>query len=210
VRGAELEWLFNGSGSTAADTSGNGRTGTFAGGGVAGGQAQFGGGQALVANGPVVDTENSFTVSARVTLNDTEDFHTVISQDADESSGFMLQYDDEDRWEMRIPDQDEEDASEAEADEASSDFGAEPGVPTHLVGVYDDEDDEIRLYVDGELVGTTDHDSDFTSDGVFAVGRGLSGGEGFRGLIGSVDDVRAFNRALNDRQARALFREDRG
>jgi DNA-directed RNA polymerase specialized sigma24 family protein len=210
VRGAELEWLFNGNGSSVADTSGNGNAGVFAGGAALGGQAQFGGEQAAVANGPVIDTENSFTVSARVTLNDLDDFHAVISQDADQSSGFMLQYDDEDRWEMRIPLEDEEDTSEADADEASSDFGAEPGVPTHLVGVYDDEDDEIRLYVDGELVGTDSHDSDFASNGDFAVGRGLSGGDPFRGLRGSVDDVRAFNRALNDRQAAALFREDRG
>lgn len=210
VRGAELEWLFNGNGSSAADTSGNGHTGVFTGGAALGGQAQFGGGQAAVANGPVVDTENSFTVSARVTLNDTDDFHTVISQDADESSGFLLQYDDEDRWEMRIPLEDEEDTSEADANEASSDFGADPGVPTHLVGVYDDDDDEIRLYVDGQLAGTSDHDSDFASNGAFAVGRGLSGGDAFRELRGSVDDVRAFNRALNDRQAAALFRADRG
>lgn len=211
VQGAVLEWVFDKvNGGVVADTSGNGRTGTLTGdplARVAGSAAQLGGGQAVVSDGPAFDTEASFTVSARVTLNDIEDRQVVVSQDSDEASAFMLQYDaDEDRFEMRIPEEDEEDAEDADADEAASDFGPEEGVSTHLTGVYDEEEGEIRLYVDGQLQDVTGHDSDFPSDGSFAAGRGLSFGEGFRGVEGSVDDVRAFDRALGDIQIASLAR----
>jgi hypothetical protein len=211
VNGAVLEWVFDKvNGGVVADTSRNGRTGRLTGDPlprIAGGGAQLAGQQSVLSDGPVIDTENSFTVSARVNLDDTEDRQVIVSQDSDEASAFMLQYDaEEDRWEMRIPDEDEEDAEDAEADEAASDFGPEPGEPTHLTGVYDDADDEIRLYVDGNLEDTTDHDGDFASDGVFAAGRGLSFGEGFRGVEGTVDDVRAFDRPLNGNQVARLAR----
>ncbi|QPP06584.1 LamG domain-containing protein [Streptomyces bathyalis] len=210
VAGALLEWVFEDvNGGVAADTSGNGRDGRLTGSPTArvvGSAAQLGGEQAVVSDGPVVDTESSFSVSARVRLDDTEDRQVVVSQDSDEASGFMLQYDaDEDRWEMRIPEEDEEDAEEAESDEAAADFGPEPGEWTHLTGVYDDDDGEIRLYVDGRLEDVADHeDGDFAAEGDFAAGRGLSFGEGFRGVVGSVDDVRAFGRALTTSQAAAL------
>jgi concanavalin A-like lectin/glucanase superfamily protein len=210
VDGADLEWLFDKvDGKVAADTSKNGNDGLLTGSPLpkaAGGGVQFAGEQSVVSDGPVIDTEDSFSVSARVKLDDTEDRQVVVSQDADESSGFMLQYDgDEESWEMRIPEEDEEDAEDAESNEASSDFGAEAGVWTDLTGVYDDPDDEIRLYVDGRLEDTTeDEDGDFASEGDFAVGRGLSFGEGFRGVNGTVDDVRAFDTALTTSQAAAL------
>ncbi|OEV29046.1 hypothetical protein AN219_18665 [Streptomyces nanshensis] len=212
VRGAILEWVFEGvKGGVVADTSKNGRSGTFAGSpppDAAGGGVRFAGQQSVVSDGPVVDTERGFTVSARVKLDSLGDDQAVVTQDADRSSGFLLQYDaEEDRWEMRIPDEDEEDAEEAEADEAATDFGPDTGVWTHLTGVYDDNDDEIRLYVDGRLEDTTEHEEgDFASDGDFAVGRGLSGGAGFRGVEGTVDDVRAFDRAISGSDAAALAR----
>jgi hypothetical protein len=211
VGGASLEWLFDNAGGEIIDTSKNGRNGLLTGNPpatIAGGAATFSGGQAVVTNGPVIDTESSYTVSARVRLNDLEDDQAVVTQDADESSAFLLQYDsDEDRWEMRIPDEDEEDAEEAEADEAAADFGPDEGESTHLTGVYDDDDGEIRLYVDGRLEDTTDHDNGgFASEGSFAVGRGLSFGEGFRGVEGSVDDVRVFPRPLTTSQVAALAR----
>ncbi|MCH6162562.1 LamG domain-containing protein [Streptomyces marispadix] len=155
----------------------------------------------------MIDTEGSYTVSARVRLDDLEDDQAVVTQDADESSAFLLQYDsDEERWEMRIPDEDEEDAEEAEADEAAADFGPDEGEWAHLTGVYDDDDGEIRLYVDGRLEDTTDHGSGFASEGSLAVGRGLSFGEGFRGVEGTVDDVRVFPRPLTTSQVAALAR----
>jgi hypothetical protein len=212
VAGASVEWLFNdvNSSGVTPDSSENGKPGTLFGSTrptpTKGGALAFDGNQFVASDGPLVDTSGSFTVSARVKLNRTDVSQTVVSQDASDNSGFSLQYDaEETRWEMRMP-KAETDAVEADGDEAVSVFQPKVGDWTHLTGVYDDADDEIRLYVDGRLGETVEHDEDFESEGIFAVGRGLAENRFFQGLDGTVDDVRAFDRAISTSEARTLTR----
>lgn len=212
VRNASVEWLFNDidSNGVAADSSNNGKAGTLFGSSrptpTKSGGLAFDGEQFVASSGPLVNTSRSFSVSARVKLNRTDVSQTVLSQDASDSSGFSLQYDaDEERWEMRMP-REETDAAEADGDEAVSVFQPKAGDWTTLTGVYDDADDELRLYVDGRLGETVEHEDDFESEGIFAVGRGLSDNKFFQGLQGTVDDVRAYGRALTTAEARALTR----
>ncbi len=207
VRGAALEWLFDGvAGGVTKDTSGNGLNGTLVGDPLPrflqAGAIDFSGQQSVAANGPVVDTEESFTVSADVKLGTSGEFQTIASQDADEISGFQLQYDgDEDRWEMRVA---EEDSEDADFDEAVGPSGPATGVSTHVTGVYDEDQSEIRLYVDGRLQDTEGLGGDFSADGDFVVGRAMEGDEFIRGFDGSIDDVRAFRKALSPAEIRAL------
>ena len=146
-------------------------------------------------------------MSAQVKLDSTDESQTVVSQDSDDASAFQLQYDaDDERWEFRLPNEDARDA-DAPSVEAGSKADAEAGRVTHLVGVYDDARNEVRLYVDGKLQDTADRNTDFSSDGRFVVGRGLSDNEGFQGLDGKVDDVKAFGRALSSAEAAKLARD---
>jgi concanavalin A-like lectin/glucanase superfamily protein len=229
-------------------------------------------------------------VSARAKLNDTKAFQTVISQDAENISGFAIQYDpDSDRWEMITP---EEDDDESKFIQAGSGPGPAADRWTYLTGVHDAAAGEIRLYVDGHLEDTAriggdggsaggladrGYGSSSTStttttttsgggsafnggrfdggtfgggpggfdgasgagggggyfggasgasgneladevfqdvtgrlteivdaEGDFAVGRGLAGEEYVRGFDGSIDDVRAFKRALTADEVAAL------
>ena len=209
VRGAAVEWLFDGvKRGVADDTSGQNQDGTLIGDPLPrvlkSGAVRFFGLQSVASNGPVVDTTDSFSVSARAKLEDDEEFQTVVSQDADEISGFQLQYDpDEGNWEMRLAEEDDDDS---DADEASSETDPQVGEWTHLTGVYDASEGEIRLYVNGVLEDTTDRDDDFDSEGDFAVGRALEGDEFVRGFEGTIDDVRAFPKAVSDAEARKLAR----
>ncbi|WP_314174003.1 LamG domain-containing protein [Streptomyces winkii] len=213
VGNAAVAWLFNsvdGDGVT-PDSSDNDKDGTLFGASrptsVEGDALAFDGTQFVASSGPLVDTGSSFSVSARVKLDRTDVSQTVVSQDASDSSGFQLQYDaDDSRWEMRIPEEDTDDA-DGDADEAVSLSDAEAGEWTQLTGVYDDAADEVRLYVDGRLGETAEREQDFGSDGRFVVGRGLSDNEFFQGLQGTVDNVKAFGRALTSAEARALARE---
>jgi hypothetical protein len=298
VRGAALEWLFDGvDDGVTVDTSGNGIEGVLYGDPLPeqgnGGTMKFYGQQAVVSDGPVVDTSKSFSVSARARMNDTAAFQTVISQDASDISGFAVQYDpDSDRWEMITPKEDDANSRFIQA-------GGSPGPPadtwTYLAGVYDTEAGEIRLYVDGKLqdtaqvargavpggVNPTTSSSTSTTttttttsgggfggagglggfddrggaggaggagggffgnasgnvgdfapapnlpqagelangiirdvtgassqlvaaDGDFAVGRGMANDQLNRGFNGSIDDVRAFTRALTGKEAASL------
>ncbi|NLU71928.1 LamG domain-containing protein [Streptomyces sp. HNM0575] len=179
VRGPVLEWLFDAvDDGTTVDTSGRGKDGTLDGDPlpepVKGGALEFDGEQSVVSDGPVVDTSKSFSVSARAKLNGTEDFQTVVSQDASYISGFAVQYDpDSDRWEMIAPEEDDEDAELVQA-------GGSPGPPadkwTYLTGVHDAGAGEIRLYVDGKLEGKAS---------VGGGGGGAAAGGGADGAAGS-------------------------
>lgn len=207
VRGAALEWVFDDiKDGVAKDTSKNGREGKLVGDPLPkvlkSGAVQFAGQQSVAADGAVVDTDSSFTVSAWAKMDNKDEFQTVISQDGTDVSGFQLQYDpDEDDWEMRVHKEDDDDAN---ADEASSRSEPEAGVWTHLTGVYDDPDDEIRLYVDGELEDSTDRDGEWEAGGDFAVGRALAGDQFVRGFEGAIDDVRAFRRVLSSAEVARL------
>ncbi|WP_181468151.1 LamG-like jellyroll fold domain-containing protein [Streptomyces sp. Amel2xB2] len=215
VKGAALEWLFDGKdadGPVAKDSSGNGRNGTPKGDPLpkplAGGGLVFAGQQSVTSRGPVLDTDRSFSVSARVKLNSTDEYQTVASQDGTEISSFQLQYDAvEKRWEMRMH---RTDSKTSRADEAESDDAPRAGRWTSLTGVYDAGDERIRLYVDGELEGSVHRDGDNSTEGEFAVGRAQLGGGFIRGLDGTVSEIRAFPRALTGTEARRLAEDGDG
>jgi hypothetical protein len=213
VKGAALEWLFgNGEdadGPVAEDSSGNGKDGTPKGDPLPKPQAEgltFFGQQSVTSRGPVLDTDRSFSVSARVKLSNTDEYQTVASQDGAEISSFQLQYDAvENRWEMRMH---RADSRTSPADEAESDAAPRAGRWTSLTGVWDASDERIRLYVDGELEDSVARGGDRSTEGEFAVGRAQLG-EGFiRGFEGTVAGVRAYPRALTGAEARKLADED--
>ncbi|MCH6163095.1 LamG domain-containing protein [Streptomyces marispadix] len=215
VASAAVEWLFDdvdGDGLT-ADSSGNNQVGTLFGASrptpTKSGGLEFDGEQFVASDGALVDTSESFSVSARVKLDRTDVSQTVVSQDGDDASAFMLRYDaEETRWEMRLPEEDTG-VAEGDADAAVSASGVEAGEWTHLTGIYDDTDDQVRLYVDGRRVQTVGREDDFDTEGDFVVGRGLSNNQFFQGLDGTVDDVQAFGRALTSPEVDSLARKSR-
>ncbi len=74
----------------------------------------------------------------------------------------------------------------------------------HLVGVRDAVRNEIRLYVDGALAATAVPGPADVSTGPLAVGRARWGGGNVDFWNGSVDQVRAFDRALSSEEVAAL------
>ena len=210
VRGASLKWTFNKiNGGVAPDSSGNSADGFLLGDPepevLSSGALNFFGSQSVTGDGPVVDTAKSFSVSARVKLEDNTDFNTVLSQDGFAVSAFQLQYDpDQDRWEMRMTDDDFDEDSPG--DEAVSDTRPQLGKWTRLTGVYDAGSDEIRLYVNGKLEDVSFRSGFDAIDGDFAVGRSLEGDAFTRGFVGEIDDVSAFPRALSSSDIQNLGR----
>lgn len=210
VPGAALVWLFEDDGKDAGgsvkDRSDNGRDGTPAGDPRPKPKADEGlaffGQQSVTSRGPVLDTDDSFSVSARVKLANTDEYQTVASQDGAEISSFQLQYDAvENRWEMRMH---TGDSQTSPADEAESDSAPRAGRWTSLTGVWDAADERIRLYVDGELEGSVSREGDRSSEDEFAVGRAQLGDRFIRGFEGTVAEVRAYPRALTGAEARKL------
>ncbi len=146
---------------------------------------------------PVLDTSTDYSAAAWVKLDKADGaFQTVVSQDGPSNSDFFLQYSGQNqRWAMSFA-----------GVRALGPVKPEVGRWYHLVGVRDSVRGELRLYVDGELAGTTSAClSNAASTGNTVIGRGKFGGNPVDFLDGTVDQVHLYDRALPAAEIKALY-----
>ncbi|GIF78009.1 LamG-like jellyroll fold domain-containing protein [Asanoa siamensis] len=186
-----------GAGASTQDVSGNYRPGavgtavTWTEGVVGSGAVRLDGGTDTVrAAGPVVRTDSSFTVSARVRVpaGAEGETGTVLSQDGGRRSGFVLGHR-EGNWRFEVP---EADSDTARPVTASSGSLVSPNEWTHLTGVYDAPAKMLRLFVNGRPAGSANLPGTFqawNAGGALNVGRGLERAAPAAPLRGDVDDV---------------------
>lgn len=191
--------LDDGSGTTAADSAGNHPL-TLSGATWSPDGLVFNGSASATTDGPVLNTRGTnFSVAAWVKADQFGGgFQTVVSEDGENNSAFFLQYSGQDqRWAFSF----------VGARAIAADLGQpQPGRWYHLVGVRDTVASTLTIYVDGQKAGTTSVLG--TADvgtGSFAVGRGKYGGKPVDFLTGTVDDVRAYDRALSADEVATLF-----
>lgn len=221
--GALAEWTFDtATGTTAPDTSGNGKTLTLQTGtsvlatGRAGKGLQTNGinspGGASTA-GAVINTASSFTVSGWIRFDQLPLCwnQQLASQDGVNVSGFYLGI---------VPPCNTQRVAfsfnmmGADAD-ASANFRivstTSPVVGTwyHLVGVRNAVANTMSLYVNGVLVQTISNPNKWAANGAFAVGRGKFSGGARDPAYAGIDGVRAYGRALTAAEVTTLFQAAR-
>jgi Concanavalin A-like lectin/glucanases superfamily len=204
------QWGFDeGSGATTADLSGYGHnlTGTggytWTSGPTDPGAITFDGSTgAFTASGPVVLTDQSFTVAAWVRLTDASTFRTAVAQQGATASAFYLQYDQSDnRWSFSVVSADQ---SSPVSTRALSTGPPQVGTWTFLTGVYDAGAGVIRVYVNGQLQGTASAVA-WNATGPLSVGDAKYNGNQTDRWAGDVDNVSVFLGALSDAQVVSLF-----
>ncbi|AGL16591.1 FG-GAP repeat-containing protein [Actinoplanes sp. N902-109] len=157
---------------------------------------------------PVLRTDQSFTVSAWVMLQDGpagDGGRTVLAQRGTSESGFWLKYQQTTKkWQFLAAAQDTADAT---ADWVSSAADAQFDVWTQLTGVYDGARRELRLYVNGDLQGSKALSfTPFNATGPLLVGHTLwHGGLGDQ-WFGGIDDVALFQGAMSSTAVAARYR----
>ncbi|MEO3752478.1 LamG domain-containing protein [Streptomyces sp. B6B3] len=202
----------------AADVHGNV---TFGAEGVTDTSASFDGdttvGSYLATEQPVLDTDQSFAVSAWVRLPDDKPNQNMVvaAQTADTNWGFALVHAPDGRgWTFRRWTADDAEGSLVQASEwpcAKGDpdcANARLGAWTHVVGVHDLDAEELRLYINGELVATEEFTGRWTATGRMTIGAadhrdGTLSGE----LAGQIDDVRLFDRMTTASEVEELFQQ---
>ncbi|BCJ36040.1 hypothetical protein Athai_35430 [Actinocatenispora thailandica] len=208
-------WTFDeGAGTTAGDMSSAGHTATLNN-GVGWVPGHVDGGSAIALDGTdqyastdtaVIDTTGGsagggFSVSAWVYLDDNSRYHTVLAQDGAQSSAFYLQYrsaPDGDCWAFGMRDADTADGVTTVALSHDKAWLQEW---THLVGVYDAVNHQLRLYVNGVLQPDhPDFSSPIASTSPLNIGRGLHGGQIGWYWQGQLDNVRVYQRVLSDNE----------
>lgn len=208
--------LDEASGTTTVDAV-TGATGTLSD-GVAFGPGKSGNGLVLsggTASAPLaVDTGRSFTVSAWVNLSakcTTRCKLAAVSGDGERSSRFSLGYtksrDLLGNWFFEMAEADTDQAP-ITATAVSAEL-SEAGEWTHLVGVYDAENGESRLYAHGNLVGVGTVNNQWNGPGGFTVGAARKAGVATGFFPGSVDEVRFYDTALTMDEVFQLYLSER-
>ncbi|MGO1056096.1 LamG domain-containing protein [Crossiella sp. CA198] len=113
----------------------------------------------------------------------------------------------EDRWELLAPSGEDDEGRPPDARVLSSQL-ARPGVPTHLAAVGDREAKQVRLYVNGVHAGTAPWEHYFATNGPLVVGRNKWNGQLNDHWEGTVDEVRAYSRALGEAEIRGIISGD--
>lgn len=162
------------------------------------------------ADGPVVDTGNSFTLGVVVRLADSEPAHpmTVLSQAGEHTDAFKVRYEPSTRtWQLVMPEKDEAGAPEKVVSQVEgADGGVGPG--DRLAVVYDDATDTIKLFLDGytNAQATASLPNGWHSPGALQIGRAKAGDGWGEYLHGDVDEVQAYSGALRDEDISGLGR----
>jgi alpha-L-arabinofuranosidase/uncharacterized protein (DUF2147 family) len=197
-------WTFDeGSGTTAADATGNSFNATLqSGASWASGKV---GSSALNVTGTsnsyaeaaytVVNTTASFSVSAWVKLNSLSGYQTFVSLDGSSVSAFYLQLrGDTGKFAFtRLA----SDSTSAAVSFATAANAPVTGTWYHLVGIYDASAQTLSLYVNGTLQQTVAYTSAWQGTGHTAIGRGKYGGIAVDFVNGQIDDVHIYNITLD-------------
>ncbi|WP_163819901.1 LamG domain-containing protein [Phytoactinopolyspora alkaliphila] len=171
----------------------------------------------------LVRVSDSFTVMAKVRLDELDPgskSFIAVSQDGNVNSAFQLGYDtNSDAWAAWMANTDASGptwtrvaADSGPIDEADNDGLPIPdGEPDwqHLAMVYDAVDEEVELYVDGNLAASANYTFDWRSEGSLRVGRGKAHGNTQGLATGRVDDVVVFDAPLTEAQIRVLRGADK-
>ncbi|WP_285685380.1 ricin-type beta-trefoil lectin domain protein [Actinoplanes sp. NBRC 103695] len=190
------------SGTTAADASGLGHRASLTGGagwgpGQRGNALSLDGSNDAAATGtPVVQTTRSFSVAAWVRPSRAADtWFGVVAQDDAQHSGFAIETSpDQGRWEFIVwPNR-----ATGEAKAIQSATRVTAGQWVHLVAVYDQAEERMRIYVNGQLEAETVGAPQLPqATGPTTVGRTMWNGGGANFFPGQIDDVRLYEGVLS-------------
>ncbi|MDX6262851.1 MAG: hypothetical protein QOH84_4539 [Kribbellaceae bacterium] len=180
-------------------------------GGAIGGAVQLDGtiGSYAATSGPVMRTDQSYTVGTWVKATQAPpegQAVSVVTAEGTVNSAFFLSYrtvGGVGKWEFLVPSADTGTPRAADA-QVLSNVAAKLNVWTHVAGVYDAQAHQIKLYVDGKLAGTVAQNAGFNATGPLTVGRGKWGGTLAGPWVGSVDDLRAYNRDLSESELQGI------
>jgi len=191
-----------------ADTSGNGHPVAMHGNvgftTVLGGAASFDStGGYLSTSGPILDTTRSFSVAAWVNARALGGgSQQILGQEAQQASGYVLQYNGAGKWEFAEPTTDAANPATANAQSASP---AVPGAWTHLVGTFDATTHKLTIYVNGAAGVTATNNAPIASTGPTLIGRGYwNGALASSSFNGEIAGVQVYQRALTPAEVSTL------
>ncbi|WP_189220850.1 MULTISPECIES: LamG-like jellyroll fold domain-containing protein [Streptomyces] len=183
--------------------------------GVSGSALQFDGTDDYAATAsPVLHTGKSFSVSLWAKLPGTAPGRTsvALSQAGQKNSGFEISYaPGRNAWAfLRHADDAASGTASVQAIQPPCALGNTACITarqtewTHLTGVFDNANQQLKLYVDGKLAGTNTYSSPWDARGGTILGAARRSGTMTDFFAGTLDDVQLFDYQLTDAQVTRL------
>lgn len=148
----------------------------------------------------MLDTTQSYAVSAKVTLNSDKKYQAILSQDADGLSAFFLQTSNTKTFGFSVA-KDRGTASPSLV-RIKGTTRIQTGVEYEVTARYDSDNENISLYVNGKLEAESTFKNPIASTGEFVAGAALWKGNRVDFLDGSVSAIKIANGAsTNNRHA---------
>ncbi|MFG3007426.1 LamG-like jellyroll fold domain-containing protein [Streptomyces calvus] len=149
---------------------------------------------------PVVETRASYTLSAWVRIDaGVSRTMTALGQIPDSASPFVAKYTPfglsyagggSNTWSLSAL------AADGTLRKAAATQATPRGVWTHVVGVHDTAQNQLRLYVNGKLQATAEAGTPWQTTGALQIGRAIWADAPTDYLAGSIDEVTVWQRAL--------------
>ena len=198
-------WEFDeGTGTTAADSSGNSHQGTLEGSpqwvaGYVRGALQFNGSpdRVVVPYSAQLNPDGAFTVSvwANVAPGSSGFRSPITSRDDSPQRGYILYAGNNGNWQFWI--------GTGSAWVQAAGAPVQAGEWAHVTGVY--ENGEVRLYVNGTQAGRGSGTNSLNTQQYKAIGAGATNSpQGNYFFVGMIDDVRVYSRVLSDAEVAGL------
>ncbi|KNB49781.1 laminin [Streptomyces caatingaensis] len=158
---------------------------------------------------PIVDTSGGFTVSAWAKLSKMPSEPAAIAtQPGNHSPGFSLYYSkDYDRWAFSQFASDTDGALPVRVMQKKP-GGVKPGEWTHLVGVYDSGDDELRLFVNGQQEAAVSYKTPWDARRGLLIGASSSNGKPNAFFPGQIDELEIFNKPASANEVSRLYAKE--
>lgn len=158
---------------------------------------------------PTVNTDTGFSVSAWARLSRAPDTAAIVAaQPGNHAPGFELYYSKSlDRWAFNQYTADTADAGIVRATQPSA-GGAKVGEWTHLVGTLSTSTQELKLYVNGELVGTTAYSTPWDARRGLQIGAGSYSGRPASFFPGTIDELQIFDKPVTAAEAQRLHAKE--
>ncbi|MCP2249588.1 LamG domain-containing protein [Lentzea aerocolonigenes] len=156
-----------------------------------------------------VRTDASFSVSAWVKVDAVDgSWGTAVSQVGNETCGFCLRYEGGSRrWVFLMPHKDSITDNQVVFVRSTEEPTA--GAWTHLTGVYDAGNSQLKLYVNGVLQGTSPGSpTPWNAASELRIGQSKAGSVSDTWWRGGIDEVRVYDRPLTDAEVRGEVRRD--
>ena len=166
--------------------------------------AEFNGSSSSVATThTVLDTAESFSVSAWAKLSTLSSYPDVVTEDGTDDSAFELQYDTATgTWALS---RSEDDTDSPTIVKATGGPAVAAGTWYLLTGTYDASSGLMSLYVNGTLAGTATDSTPFAASGDLLIGRGLYEGVDGGYFGGEISDVAAYQSTLSSQEVSNLY-----